>query len=145
MIFGNQGTFKGIIINNDFIHSDGFQKQDRGWSTCIETMQSYNKIKQVIWMSAVHRNEEGKPIEIGEQLVDVVDLLHKCRELVMLLEMHKNGKIKYISEKKILKRFDNIETANVRDSMIDTIWTKKHLEEDSVNVPRNRRRKAQQK
>ena len=96
-------------------------------------------------MSAVHRNEEGEPIEKGEQLVDVVDLLHKCRELVILLEMHKNGKIKEISEKKILKRFDNIETANVRDSMIDTIWTKKHLEEDSVNVPRNRRRKAQQK
>ena len=97
-------------------------------------------------MNAVHRNDEGEPIEKGEQLVDVVDLLHKCRELVMLLEMHKNGKIKEISEKKILNRFDSIETANVRDSMIDVIWTKKHLEEDTgANVPRNRRRKAQQK
>ena len=45
MTFGNQGTFKGIIIHNDFLHSDGFRKQDHGWNDCLETMQSYNKIK----------------------------------------------------------------------------------------------------
>ena len=75
-------------------------------------------------MSSIHRDSSGEPIAKADQLVNVNDLMHKCRELVILLDMHKNGKIPNMSDKKILKRFEAIQTTNVCDTMIDNIWGK---------------------
>lgn len=79
------------------------------WERSLANLKGYQKIKQVIWMSAIHRvTETGEPIPKAEQLVNVVDLMHKCREIMILLDLQKNGKIPTLGEKKILKRFEAI-------------------------------------
>ena len=75
-------------------------------------------------MSTTHKTSAGEPIAKADQLVNLHDLMHKCRELVILLDMQKNGKIPNISEKKILKRFESIHTTKIIDTMIEWIWEK---------------------
>ena len=43
---------------------------------------------------------------------------------MMLLEIKKNGQLRNLGEKKILKRFEQITTAEIFDFMVEKLWEK---------------------
>ena len=58
------------------------------------------------------------------------DLMHKCREVSLLLSMRANGLLSSVSEKRILLRFSVIQTASVVEIIHKTIWNKSEPEKE---------------
>ena len=59
-------------------------------------------------MSAIHKTPTGEEIPKEVQIVDLKDLHLKCQEIVLMLEMKRNGLVNELSERRILERFSFI-------------------------------------
>ena len=80
----------------------------------------------MIWESSIHKSSSGEDIDTDNQIVDVKDLLHKCREINQILQIHKKKLDDGVfNEKRILMRFNAIHTKQVIDNMQESIWDDK--------------------
>ena len=92
----------------------------------LNTIKSFNVMKNVIWESSIHKTLTGEDIDKDFQVVDVRDLLHKCREINTILQIHKKKLDDNVfNEKRILLRFNAIRTTQVIDNMQVSIWEEK--------------------
>ena len=87
------------------------EKAEETRDRSLNIIKAFNVIKTVIWESSIHKNSSGEEIDKDQQIVDVRDLLHKCREINTFLQIHKknlDGNV--FNEKRILLRFNAIRT-----------------------------------
>jgi len=97
----------GTIVNRDWCMVDHGEMR----LSSLLFLKDYGIMKKVIWNNAVCKNPEtGEEVEKEQRCLDLSNLTHQVRELVMLLEMRNSGLLCELSEKRILKRFEQINT-----------------------------------
>ena len=123
---GNQvgnGLF-GKGFNNE--KAPVIEKAEETRERSLNIIKAFNVIKTVIWESSIHKSSSGEDIDTDNQIVDVKDLLHKCREINQILQIHKKKLDDGVfNEKRILMRFNAIHTKQVIDNMQESIWDDK--------------------